>query len=216
MKLHKETVIEVAFFVVMTILCLVLSARDWNHVLESEKEVLQKTTRASPGKEKEQDSGKEKVLQCRLQERKKTLQYRYIKECTLSKKVQRKIFDICAGANISFEFVMSLIQKESGWDAGCVSDNGESVGLMQIQGRWHRELMDKLGCTDLTDPVQNVRVGVELLKRHFNTYKEPVWVLMAYNGGQAYADRMIREGRISGYASEIMEQAEKFEKENGL
>ena len=76
--------------------------------------------------------------------------------------------------------------------------------------------MDKLDCTDLTDPVQNVRVGVELLKRHFSIYKEPAWALMAYNGGQTYADRMICEGKISSYASEVMEQAEKFEKENGI
>lgn len=72
------------------------------------------------------------------------LQYRYIKGCPLPKKIQREIFHIC--------------------------DDGKSVGLMQIQEKWHTDLMDKTGCTDLTDPVQNVRVGTALLKRHFITY----------------------------------------------
>ncbi|MGN0390319.1 MAG: lytic transglycosylase domain-containing protein, partial [Wujia sp.] len=142
--------------------------------------------------------------------------YRYIKNCPISKNQQKKIFKICAGANISFEFVMALIWKESGWDAKCVSDNGESVGLMQIQERWHRELMDKLGCSDLKDPEQNVRVGVELLKRQFKTYREPAWALMAYNGGGAYADRMIAKGEISEYANKVLQKTQEYEKENGL
>lgn len=91
------------------------------------------------------------------------LQYRYIKGCSLSRKIQRQIFHVCEDSNLSFELVMSLIYEESGWDPGCISDNGESVGLMQIQKRWHKKLMDKIGCTDLTDPVQNIRVGTELL-----------------------------------------------------
>ncbi len=132
-----------------------------------------------------------------LIEEKQALQYRYIKGCPLPEKVQREIFHICEDAATSFELVMSLIYEESGWDPECISDDGESVGLMQVQEKWHAELMDKTGCTDLTDPVQNVRVGIALLKRHFNTYQDPAWALMAYNGGQAYAERILR--RASRY-----------------
>lgn len=144
------------------------------------------------------------------------LQYRYIKGCTLSKKVQREIFHICEDAALSFELVMSLIYEESGWDPGCISDNGESVGLMQIQKRWHAELMDKTGCTDLTDPIQNVRVGTALLKRHFRTYQDPAWALMAYNGGQAYADCMIEQNKTSAYAERILRRAAEYERSNSI
>lgn len=145
-----------------------------------------------------------------------SIEYRYIKNCPLSKKVQREIFDICAGANVSFELVMALIEKESSFNLDCVSDEGCSVGLMQIQIKWHRGIMDRLGCRDLYDPVQNVRVGVELLKRHLTKYQDAAAALMAYNGGQAYADRNIAEGKISGYAAGILKRAAEYERENGL
>lgn len=143
------------------------------------------------------------------------VRYRYIDSCPLSPKTQREIFDICAGANISFELVMALIYQESGWDPACVSDKGQSVGLMQVQERWHREVMDKLGCSDLANPVQNVRVGTELLRRYFIEYQEPAWALMAYNGGQAYADRMIEAGKISRYAAAVLERAADYERRAG-
>lgn len=151
-----------------------------------------------------------------LIEGKQPLQYRYIKGCPLSKKIQREIFHICEDAALSFELIMSLICEESGWDQECVSDDGESVGLMQIQEKWHAELMDKTGCTDLTDPIQNVRVGTALLKRHFRTYQDPAWALMAYNGGQAYADRMIEQNKTSAYAERILRRAVRYERSNWI
>lgn len=144
------------------------------------------------------------------------LQYRYIKGCLLPKKIQREIFHICEDSSLSFELVMSQIYEESGWDPECISDDGESVGLLQIQEKWHKELMDKTGCTDLTDPVQNVRVGAALLKRHFSTYQDPAWALMAYNGGQAYADRMIKANKTSAYAERILRRAAEYERSNGI
>lgn len=144
------------------------------------------------------------------------MHYRYIEDCPFPKKTQRKIFEICAGATVSFELVMAVIERESGFDQKCVSDEGQSVGLMQIQEKWNREVMDKLGCRDLYDPLQNVRVGVELLKRHFETYQDAAAALMAYNGGQAYAERMITEGQISDYAESVLEKAAEYERANGL
>lgn len=167
-----------------------------------------------------QEMEKSRLTQLTYQEalagEKQALQYRYIKDCPLSQKVQRKIFHICEDAALSFELVMSLIYEESGWDPECISDNGESVGLMQIQEKWHGELMDRTGCTDPTDPVQNVRAGAELLKRHFSTYQDPAWALMAYNGGQAYADRMIKVGKTSAYAERILRRAARYERNDGI
>lgn len=151
-----------------------------------------------------------------LTEEMQALQYRYIKGCPLPEKIQRKIFHICEDGNLSFELIMSTIYEESGWDPECISDDGESVGLMQIQEKWHKELMDKTGCTDLTDPIQNVRVGTALLKRHFSTYQDPAWALMAYNGGQAYADRMIKANKTSAYAERILRRAAEYERSNGI
>ena len=158
----------------------------------------------------------QQICQEALTEGIQVLQYRYIKGCPLPKKIQREIFHVCEDVALSFELVMSQIYEESGWDPECISDDGESVGLMQIQKRWHKELMEKNGCTDLTDPVQNVRVGTALLKRHFSTYQDPAWALMAYNGGQAYADRMIKANKTSAYAERILRRAAEYERSNGI
>lgn len=229
--MSKKEKLEIAWnifmFLIAATVMICLFFQKWNNVQEAEKEMERQQREQERIQEEirmhtEEDSGIINEATQKKQPKTTNLNlkaepdYRYIKDCTLSKKVQRKIFNICSSEGISFEFVMSVIYQESGWNASCTSDDGESIGLMQIQGRWHTGLMKKLGCSDLKDPVQNVRVGVELLKRHFKTYKEPAWALMAYNGGQAYADRMIEAGRISGYATKILKRSARYEKENGL
>ena len=205
-KKHKSNHAGTAAMVAAALAIILLVSQDRNNrILRLEAEIRQEAESRSAQARQEALAGSIQVLQ-----------YRYIKDCPLPKKVQREIFHICEDATLSFELVMSLIYEESGWDPGCISDNGESVGLMQIQKRWHAELMDKTGCTDLTDPVQNVRVGTTLLKRHFRTYHDPAWALMAYNGGRAYADRMIEQNKTSTYAGRILRRAAGYERSNGI
>ena len=205
-KKHKPTRAGTAVMLAATLATILLVSQDQNgKILRLEAEIRQEVeSRIAPTRQEA------------LAEEIQPLQYRYIKGCSLSRKIQRQIFHVCEDSNLSFELVMSLIYEESGWDPECISDNGESVGLMQIQKRWHKKLMDKIGCTDLTDPVQNIRVGTELLKRHFCTYLDPAWALMAYNGGKAYADRMIKANKLSAYAVRILRRAARYERSNGI
>lgn len=143
-------------------------------------------------------------------------EYRYIQDCPLSKEVQQGIFDICERYNVAFELVMAVIQRESNFNAAAVGDHGDSVGLMQIQEKWHSELMEELGVTDLYDPLENVEVGVALLAQYFKEGKEVYYALMKYNGGGAYAKRMLKAGKVSKYALEITETAFMYERENGI
>ena len=205
-KKHKSNHAGTAAMVAAALAIILLVSQDRNNkILRLEAEIRQEVESRSAQARQEALAGSIQVLQ-----------YRYIKDCPLPKKVQREIFHICEDNSLSFELVMSLICEESGWDSECISDNGESVGLMQIQKRWHAELMDKTGCTDLTDPIQNVRVGTALLKRHFRTYQDPAWALMAYNGGQAYADRMIEQNKTSTYAERILRRAAEYERNGGI
>lgn len=206
-KKHKSNHTSTAVMVAAALVIILLVSQDRsNRILRLEAEIRQEA----------ESRITQQTCQEALAGSIQTLQYRYIKRCPLSKKIQREIFHICKDAALSFELVMSLIYEESGWDPGCISDNGESVGLMQIQKRWHKKLMDKTGCTDLTDPVQNVRVGTALLKRHFSIYQDPTWALMAYNGGQAYADRMIQQNKTSTYAERILRRAAEYERSNSI
>ena len=206
-KKHKSNHAGTAVVVAAALVIFLLVSQDRNNrILRLEAEIRQEA----------ESRATQQTCQESLAEEIQVLQYRYIKGCPLSKKTQREIFHICEDNSLSFELVMSLICEESGWDSGCISDNGESVGLMQVQEKWHAELMDKTGCTDLTDPIQNVRVGTALLKRHFRTYQDPAWALMAYNGGQAYADRMIEQNKTSTYAGRILRRAAAYERSNSI
>lgn len=206
-KKHKPRHVGTATLLAAALAIILLVSQDRNNrILRLEAEIRQEV----------ESRITQQTCQEALAEEKQALQYRYIKGCSIPKKIQRGIFRVCEDTTLFFELVMSLIYEESGWDPECISDDGESVGLMQIQEKWHTELMDKTGCSDLTDPVQNVRVGTALLKRHFSTYQDPAWALMAYNGGQAYADRMIKANKTSAYAGRILRRAADYERSNGI
>ena len=108
-----------------------------------------------------------------------------------------------------------MIKRESSYRADAIGDNGKSFGLMQIQKRWHLERIKELGVTDLLDPKQNITVGVNILAELIDKCDgdDVYWVLMAYNGGVAYANRLTNNGTISEYAQYITERAWELERE---
>lgn len=130
----------------------------------------------------------------------------------LSEEIQDHIFSECERCAISPALVIAIIEYESQYDASAVGDGGKSVGLMQIQERWHAERMDRLGCTDLLNPFENITVGVDLICELYNTNPDIQWVLMAYNGGTGYANRMMEADTYSDYAVEIAQRAEELER----
>lgn len=138
-------------------------------------------------------------------------EYKYIEECPLDVELQQGIYDICEKYNVQYELVMAMIKKESVYVVDCVGDNGDSVGLMQIQEKWHYELMEELGVSDLTDPLGNVEVGAALISSYIEESGNVEYALMKYNGGAAYADRMTEAGKVSDYAQEITATAAMYE-----
>ena len=110
--------------------------------------------------------------------------------------VQAHIIHTCRSYDIDPVIVVGIIGVESSYNHSAVGDSGDSLGLMQIQEKWHRERMDRLGVTDLLDPIQNVSVGIdyiaELLEKHSLEH-----ALTAYNSGSPGA---------SAYATKVMER----------
>lgn len=122
----------------------------------------------------------------------------------LSEDLQNYIFKLCKKYNIDPKLVISMIHLESNYKASAMGDNGNSYGLMQIQKRYHTTRMDELGCDDLLDPYQNVKVGIDFLAELYSTGKGTKWVLMAYNGGPSYANTNTKNGKISTYAKTVL------------
>lgn len=131
----------------------------------------------------------------------------------LSEELQLHIFKECEKRNIAPAIIIAMIEQESSYKTNSIGDKGNSLGLMQIQPKWHKGTMDKLGCSNLLDPFQNVTVGIELVAGLKEKNSDLYWVLMAYNGGQAYANRRIKSGDISDYAFEVVERAAELQRE---
>ena len=93
-----------------------------------------------------------------------------------------------------------MIERESDFDASDIGDNGNSLGLMQIQPKWHLEKMIQMGYTDLFDPIQNVKVGISILGELKLQYNDIGLALTAYNSGKA------NKG-ITEYAIAVMARA---------
>lgn len=99
---------------------------------------------------------------------------------------------------ISPKLVKAIIEVESGGDANAVGDNGNSLGLMQIQLRYHAQRL-KEG-ESLLDPKVNVRVGCEILSEIMDKYGTLDEALTVYNAGhdtgdRSYANRVYEELR---------------------
>lgn len=128
----------------------------------------------------------------------------------LSARFQSYIDEKCKSYGLSTNVVMGVLKKESSFKTQTMGDRGEAYGLMQVQKKWHRARMNKVGATDLLNPYDNVSVGIDYLAELYKANNKN-WhkTLMAYNGGQAYANR-----RTSTYYSrKVMEYAEQFKKE---
>lgn len=125
---------------------------------------------------------------------------------------QEWIYTYCSNKNVSPAIVIAIIEKESSYDPLSVGDDGESFGLMQIYQKFHEDRMEKLGVTDLLESKQNVQVGVDYLLELFSENPEPVWVLNAYNGGRAYANRKEATGEDTEYSVDILDRAAVLER----
>lgn len=108
----------------------------------------------------------------------------------LSEELQLHIIQTSEAHGIDPAVVIGVIWRESNYKADAIGDSGNSLGLMQIQPRWHKERMDRLDCPDLRDPFQNVTVGIDYLAGLIDNYDGNIsMALMAYNAGASGANR---------------------------
>ena len=105
----------------------------------------------------------------------------------------------CEEAGITYELALAVIRQETDF-RNVVGDNGDSIGYMQIQPRWHEERMERLGVTDLANPYSNFRVGCDFLAELLSKYTLEE-ALTAYNSGKA--------GK-SEYATSVMGYMEEY------
>lgn len=129
--------------------------------------------------------------------------------------MQAYTYIVCKNYGVDYEIVLALIEKESmfRWDA--IGDNGKCYGYMQIQKKYHEERMQRLHCTDLLDPFQNVMVGVDYLAELKEQTGNTTDMLAAYNYGLQGARSNLWAYGVHEYSynKEIMARADQLKEE---
>lgn len=128
--------------------------------------------------------------------------------------LQTHIRELCENYGVDMPLVLAVIGQESNYDPAAIGDNGNSIGLMQIQPMHHRQRMDRLGITDLLDPYQNVAVGIDLLSELLADSGDAEWAVTAYNAGVGTADFNKAIGAQSEYTEGVLMLREETENES--
>lgn len=128
----------------------------------------------------------------------------------ISEEAQQQCITYGEEYGICPELLMAIIEQESSGKA--YAENGSCKGLMQISEKWHKDRMDKLKADIYED---NVLIGTDYLAELFAENEDVYWVLMAYNGGIEYANRMYEEEKYSKYAVSIANRSAELERLHG-
>ena len=105
----------------------------------------------------------------------------------------------CQESGVPYALALAVIERETQFQ-NLVGDDGASLGYMQVQERWHKDRMDRLGVTDLMGPFGNFRVGCDFLAELLGKY--PVQeALTAYNSGSPGYNQ---------YSYDVMDNYEKW------
>lgn len=136
--------------------------------------------------------------------------------------VQVFTYCLCEQNGVSYPMVLALIERESKYKYDAVGDDGCSKGYMQVYQKYHQDRMDRLGCDDLLNPYQNIRVGIDFLAELTEKYEDERLVLMYYNRGgrnqygTGALDLWEKGVFETEYSREVQERKEEIEKELGI
>lgn len=127
----------------------------------------------------------------------------------LDTETQWEIYDLCDQDPALFSAVMAIAQVETHYTTDKIGDDGQSVGMFQINTRWHTDRMERLGVTDLTDPVQCASVAIDYLEEletGTGATLEDDTLYMSYNMGATGARKAIAAGTESTtYSRAVLE-----------
>lgn len=104
-------------------------------------------------------------------------------EIDMPAELQREIAGLCEQYEYADTLIFAIVMTESGGNPDALGDNGQAVGLMQIQPRWHQEMIEDTGL-DPYVPIENVELGILYLDQCMreNNY-DLVRALKQYNSG---------------------------------
>lgn len=116
---------------------------------------------------------------------------------------------------VPISFVWAIAAKETQFDADAVGDNGDSIGMFQINTKWQSERMEDLGVekADLVNPVDCALVAIDYMAELYAIKGSWAFVAMAYNEGAESALANWRKGTYrTVYSLEVLEYMNNFKR----
>lgn len=192
MKTKKEIVFDVIFLICIA-LCVTVVACDWTPADTYEPTTVATTEETTEATQESTET------EAPTTEPSVTLY-----DVPLDAELQLHIISEAEKAGIDPAIIMAMAYRESSYNPKAIGDNGDSYGLLQVQPKWHYKRMQKLGCTDLFDPYQNVTVAIDYLCEMLNRYGSIDKALVGYNQGSY-------NGTITRYARTVLALAEELQ-----
>lgn len=117
----------------------------------------------------------------------------------LDAELQSQLRAACEESGVDYELMLAVIRKETGYQ-NLLGDGGDSYGYCQVQPKWHKARMARLGVTDLMDPFGNFRVACDYMAELLSRYNVEN-ALTAYNSGHPGHSAYART--VMGYWEEL-------------
>ena len=122
----------------------------------------------------------------------------------LEERLQMFIIEQAEAHNIDPAIIFAMAFHESSYNPLAIGDDGDSLGLLQVQERWHGKRMGRMGVDNLLNPYQNVLVAVDFLAELLDRYNGDMEkALTAYNQGY-YG------GKVTYYTRAVLKTAEEL------
>ena len=121
----------------------------------------------------------------------------------LSAELQAYTISVCREYEIDHLIVFAMMEAESLYTIDIVGDNGNAIGILQVQPRYHQARADKLGVS-IYDVKGNILVAIDLLNELLDKYGDYGLAVTAYNRGTAT--------EISAYGTKVLNIASTIER----
>ena len=133
----------------------------------------------------------------------------YLRDIPLSDELQSYTYETAKEYSVNYDLMLAIMQTESQFK-NVVSDNGEDIGLCQINTINAEWLYTEHGINNLLDEKQNIKACAIILNKLQGQFDTENHVVMAYNLGAGKAKKYISSGKITKYTEKVYENMEEI------
>ncbi len=132
-------------------------------------------------------------------------------------RIPQEVKESCEKWGEEYCICPELLEAMCWHETRCRSDleNGNCIGITQINPRFHKQSMELLGITDLTDYDQNIHLCAYTISEYAKHEEDLYCVLMMWNCGSNRGKELFYKGVFTDYAKEVSEESRKLEQMHG-